>query len=62
VNLNSIAFGKYDNIYQHKIPFPFGFVKEYFSIVGWWKPKLCFKKHFQVCIKFGTPFLIEKKF
>lgn len=62
VNLNSMAFGKYGNIYHHKIPFSFGFVQEYFSIVGWWKLKLCFKKHFEVCIKFGTPFLIEKKF
>lgn len=35
VNLNSMAFGKYD-IYQQKIPLSFGFVQEYFSIVGWW--------------------------
>jgi hypothetical protein len=35
VNLNSMAFGKYGNIYHHKIPVSFGFAQDYFFIVGW---------------------------
>jgi len=33
VNLNSTAFGKYDNIYQHKIPFLLGLYKSTFLLL-----------------------------